>query len=139
TDEAVGPIGEAFDREGGGVDRAPDDEGPVRAVPDGAGHHRDPHVDHGACGAVAAAAERVVDVVAEPGGEGDVPATPQGAHGAGVVWVVEVEGELDAHPLAEADGDVGVAAEVAVNLDAEEEGDEPPRRGGGGGDVLRED
>ena len=61
--------------------------------------------------------EGEVDVVAEPVGEGDVPAAPEVGEVEGAVGAVEVVGEGEAKELADAHGDVGVAGEVEVDLE----------------------
>ena len=57
-----------------------------------------------------------VEVVAQPSGQRDVPAAPEVLQVARGVGRVEVDGEPDAEQEGEPDGDVGVPAEVAVDL-----------------------
>ena len=66
--------------------------------------------------AVRAAAERDVEVVAQPARQRHVPAAPEVLQVARRVGRVEVLREAEAEQQGEADGDVGVAAEVAVDL-----------------------
>ena len=63
-------------------------------------------------------AQRNVDVVAQPGGEADVPAPPELADVGGEVGKPEVQHQLEAEPARRAARDVGVAGEVAVDLEA---------------------
>ena len=102
-----------------GVQAAPDDERPGRTVPDARDDHRDEHIDVSAQRAMAAAAQREVDVILEPGGQADVPAVPEIAQARGRVGVVEVQHHPEAHQQGDAAGHVGVAAEVEVDLPAE--------------------
>jgi len=76
------------------VNAAPDDEGPGRAVPQAAEQHGEEEIHVCAGVAQAVAAERDVQVVAQPGGERDVPAPPELARVAREVGLLEVEGQL---------------------------------------------
>ena len=69
--------------------------------------------------ALPVAAERDVEVVAQPGRERDVPAPPELRRARGAVRTVEVPGQLDAEDAREAERHVGVRAEVEVDLEAE--------------------
>src|SRR6185312_16748255 len=66
-----------------GVEDAPDRECPGRAVPDARDQERDEQIAIGEERAAAASAERDVNVIAEPGGEADVPARPEFAQPGG--------------------------------------------------------
>src|SRR5476649_476794 len=70
-------LGQALEREIGTMEQPPDDEGPRCAMPQSADEHYDHEVDHGACGASAVAADRNIKIVAQKGGERDVPAAPE--------------------------------------------------------------
>ncbi len=85
-------------------------------MPQTAQHHRDHDVAHGARLAAGAAPERDVEVVAQPARQRHVPAAPEVLEVARRVGRVEVLGEPEAEQQGEADGDVRVAAEVAVDL-----------------------
>ena len=69
--------------------------------------------------AAAVAAQRDVHIIAEPGAERHVPAPPEFRHAGGDVWVVEVFLELETYHPPEADGHVGIAGEVKVDLQRE--------------------
>ena len=69
----------------------------------------------------ARAAERDVDVVAEPGRQRDVPAPPEVGRAAREIRMVEVLGQLEPEPARRAARDVGVGGEVRVDLDREGE------------------
>src|SRR5207302_1530265 len=74
--------------------------------------------------AAAVAAQGDVDVVAEPARQRDVPAPPELDQVAGEVGAGEVPHEPEAEELGGAAGDVGVGAEVAVDLEGEADGGE---------------
>ncbi len=116
---AVGPAPPAptADELTDAVVEAPDHEGPGRPVPQAAEQHGDEDVDGDPPLAAPVAAERDVQVVAQPEGQGDVPPSPEVLEVDGRVGPAEVLGEPEAHQQGEADGDVGVAAEVGVDLD----------------------
>ena len=59
------------------MSEAPQQEGPGCTVPDATEHEDDQDVEDPSPELHAAAAEGDVDIVAEPGGEGDVPAAPE--------------------------------------------------------------
>ena len=65
----------------------------------------------------AVAAERDVEVVAQPARQRHVPAPPEVLERQRPVGGVEVLREADAEQQRAADGDVGVAGEVGVDLD----------------------
>src|SRR5579864_7093213 len=65
-----------LDREAAAMQRAPDDELPGGAVPQAAEQHRQQQVAVGLEPAVAVAAQRLVQIVAQPGRQRDVPALP---------------------------------------------------------------
>ena len=136
-DDAGGvfPIGSAQEErdEEQGVDAAPDDEGPIGPVPEPGDEEDDEDVADGLGLGDAGSAEGDVEVVAEPGGEGDVPTPPELGDVAGEVGELEVGHQLEAEELGGADGDVGVPGEVPVDLEGEEDGAEDE---GGAGERL---
>ncbi len=95
-----------------GMNAAPNDEGPIGAVPKTAHEEDDEDVAHGFPFPHARSAERNVEVVAKPRRERDVPAPPKLRDVAGEVRRLEVGHELDAKELGGADGDVAVAGEI---------------------------
>lgn len=68
------------------------------------------------------ASERDVEVIPEPGGEGDVPAAPKLLDGFREIGSAEVLHQVKAHHPSRPDGHVRVAREVAVDLEGEEHG-----------------
>ena len=115
--EALAPP--ALRRQRAAVDPAPDQERPRRAVPEPAEQHRDHDVAERPEPPAAVAAERDVEVVAQPARERHVPAPPEVAQREGHVGAVEVLRQLVSEQQGEADRHVGVAGEVAVDLRGE--------------------
>ena len=99
------------------VIRAPEHERPRGAVPQAPEHHRHEDVQVRPELALLRAAERDVEVVAEPSAERHVPPAPEVLQRPGAVRPVEVLRELEAEELGHADRDVGVPAEVGVDHD----------------------
>ena len=108
------------------VQRPPDHEGPRRAVPESAQQHDDRQVHVGADAPLAVAAERHVQIVAQPRRQRNVPAAPELGDRLRAVGRVEVLREHEAEHQAEADRHVGVAAEIEVDLERVR-GDAVPR------------
>src|SRR6185503_15484570 len=79
--------------------------------------------------AAAASAQRDIDVIAEPGGEADVPARPEFAQAGGQVGIVEIEDQVEADHFCDAAGHVGVAAEIEEDLPGEGDGRQCERGG----------
>ncbi len=57
-----------------------------------------------------------VEVILEPPRQAHVPALPEVATAVGLVWAVEVLGQVVAHEQSHADGHVGVSTEIGVDL-----------------------
>ena len=89
-------------------------------MPEAADEKHDQIVQNRAALALAAAAQRDVEIVAEPRRERDVPAVPEVPHRGREERLAKVLHQRHAHDLRRADGDVGVAAEVAVDLEREQ-------------------
>ena len=68
------------------------------------------------------AAQRVVHIIAEPCGEGDVPALPKLLDGMSKVRLAKIHHEVVAHDLGDSSGDVGIAGEITIDLHREIEG-----------------
>ncbi len=98
------------------VEESPENEGPADAVPESAEEKDNDRVEIGGAFPAVSVGEGGIDVVAEPVGEGDVPAFPEVGYVDGFVGAVEVVGDGEAEELAESHGDVGVAGEVEVDL-----------------------
>src|SRR6266704_7026486 len=85
----------SFHRENRSVDGAPNDECPVRAVPESAQEHDQGKVQVGAARSFLVAAERDVEVVAQPGGKRNVPASPKVRDAFGEIGTGEVFGDFE--------------------------------------------
>jgi len=100
-------------------------------VPDaGEQPHHEQVADVFGLGVHPAAPQGEVDIVPEPGGQGDVPPPPEFGDGPGDVGVIEVLQEVEAEHLAKADGHVGVAGEIVVDLQGVAQGAQPGEGGG---------
>ena len=95
---------------------APYDEIPRSAVPESAQQHGEYQVEIGTQLAFPVAAQRDIEVVAQPGGQGDVPAVPEIGHAVRLVGRVEVDGKTESQQQGDADGHIAVARKVAVYL-----------------------
>ena len=113
---AVVPREQVFDQLTHAVDAPPQHERPVRAVPQAGDQERDQQVQPPPALPLAVAAERNVEIIAEPRGQRDVPAAPEIADARREVRRVEVLHQVEAEDLRRADRDHRVAAEVAVDL-----------------------
>ena len=98
------------------VQRPPQHEADRRAVPQPAENHGDEQVEIGAQAPLAVAAQRDVEIVAEPHRERDVPPPPEFGDRGRVVGGVEVLREAEAQQQCQADGHVRITREVAVDL-----------------------
>ena len=116
---AVVPREQVFDQLTHAVDAPPQHERPVRAVPQAGDQERDQQVQPPPALPLAVAAERNVEIIAEPRGQRDVPAAPEIADARREVRRVEVLHQVEAEDLRRADRDHGIAAEVAVDLQRE--------------------
>ena len=100
------------------VQRTPHNEGDAGAVPDAAHDENNHDVQIFARLPPAVAAERDVDVIAEPVGERLMPAAPEIGDARGKIRAVKILAHLVAQHLRGADRYFGVAREVAVNLES---------------------
>lgn len=66
-------------------------------------------------------------VVAEPGGQGDVPATPRLGNVAREVGIGKVPHQIESKKPADPDGNVGIGGEVHVELVHKEKGSDEQR------------
>ena len=112
------------------VDPAPDHERPGGAVPEPAEEHRQHEVAVRRDPSLPVAAERDVEVVAQPARERHVPAAPEVLERDGRVRRVEVLREDEPEEEGDPDRDVRVPAEVREDLDGVAvDGDEHLERG----------
>ena len=99
---------------------APHQEGPVGPVPQPAEQEDDKGVAHHLVLACPAPAKRDIDIVAKPGVERNVPPAPELTYVAREIRVAEVLHQAEPEEARRADGDVGIAREIAVNLEREQ-------------------
>ena len=107
---------EPFEHQERAVEQAPDDEVPAGAVPEAAEEEHRDEVAVGLPRRHAVAAERHVEVVAEPRRQRHVPAAPELLDGVGDVRPAEVLRKAEAEHAPEADRHVGVAGEIEIDL-----------------------
>ena len=81
----------------------------------------------------------VQKVVAEEGAEGDVPALPELRNGGAGERMAEVFVKVEAKHAAEADGNIGITAEVKVNIQRIHDDGVPCAEHGKSRDVLAEE
>ena len=91
-------------------------------MPESAEKENDERVadDLGLC--TSASAQGNVNVISEPGGEGDVPASPELGDVPAEIRNVEVSHQLDSEEFGRTDGDIRVSGEIPVNLEGEQHG-----------------
>ena len=119
---ATGGTAKDMGHEATGVEYAPSHKGPSRTMPQTAECEDDKGIAHLPQTATARAAQRKVDVLAKPLHQRDVPASPEGGYVGGEIGKGEVAREANAEEACRANGNVGIAREVAVNLEGEEHG-----------------
>ena len=98
------------------VQCAPKDEAKGGTVPKSAEEHGDEEVDVLSDSPLAIAAQGDVQIVFEPRGEGDVPASPELRDAGRLVRRVEVYVEAEAQEEGDPDSHIRIAREVAVYL-----------------------
>jgi len=108
----------AMRRESDAVPGAPDKKRPASAMPEAADHHGDDEIQvREDFPARAEAGQREIQIIAQPIGEGDVPATPEVGNVLGGVGAIEVGRKRDAEQQGGAQGDVRVSGEIVVELE----------------------
>ena len=120
----------AADDQPDAVPQAPRHVGPPCPVPQPAQAHRDERREHVARGAVAAAAERNVEVVAQEVRQRDVPAAPEVAQVGREIRPAEILRQQQAEQQRGADRHFGIGGEIEKKLERERE-----RRGPGFAEV----
>ena len=89
---------------------------PVGTVPEAGQGPYGKQIENVPCGRAPVATERNVHIVAEPGGQRDMPAAPELGDRLADVRIVEVFEERKAEHFAETDRHIRVAGEIEVNL-----------------------
>ena len=125
------------------MEGAPDDEGPVGPVPQSAHQEDDERVTDNLRLRAAAAAQRNIHVIPEPGGQGNVPTPPEFGDIPAEIRDVEVPHQLDTEQLGCADGNIRIAGEVPVDLEGKKDGGQQQRAAAlrlvGGKHLVHED
>ena len=108
--------------------QTPEQEVQVRAVPEAGRKPDDEEVEDHALAAAVAAAERDIQILAEPRAERDVPAAPELRHAQRQIRAAEVLRDVEAQHPADADGHERVAPEVKIELERIRERGHPRKR-----------
>ena len=108
----------AMHNESRSVHDTPENKGPRRAVPQTAEKEGEEKVAEHPFLAFSVAAQRDIQIVAEPARKRDVPAPPEILDIRGLVWRIEVPRQFDPEHEGTADGHVAVAREIEVQLES---------------------
>ena len=98
------------------VPQPPEDEGPVRSVPNAGEEPDHQQVEKMPPGTYPIAAQGDVHIIPEPGGQRDVPPAPEIGNGYRQIGLVEVLQEVEAKHPPQADGHIAVAGEIEIDL-----------------------
>ena len=101
------------------VQSSPEDEVPARSVPEARQRPDYEQIEYLPGEAVTVAAEGDIDVLLEPGGQGDMPSAPEIGYALGDIGIIEVLQELEPEHTPETYGHIGIAAEIEVDLQSE--------------------
>jgi len=100
------------------VQQPPQHESPGRSMPEAADDHGKGRCQQSSGKAVAVAAQRDIDVVAQEPGQRPVPALPEVGDADRLIRGIEVLRQSNAEQQADADGHVRIAREVEIDLQA---------------------
>ena len=119
----------------------PENEIPTGPMPEAGTEPDDENIPHRPPVPLPAAAQGDIQVLPEPGGQGDVPPPPELRDGGGSIGIVKVLREVEAQHLTHADGHIGIAGKIKVDLEAVGRDAQPAAEGrqgpGGLGRQLR--
>jgi len=104
------------------VQATPDDKRPACAVPQTADKEYDEQIEIMSCFGATVAAERNIEIIAEPGGKADMPSRPEFLNASCAVRTVKVLHKADTHHSRAADGNIRITREVAIDLNGEQNG-----------------
>lgn len=90
---------------------------PGRLCEEGHSHEGASEYEIGCNGGVAVAANGDIEIILQPVGERHVPAFPKACGVGGLVGRIEVFGQVESHKHGHADGDIGIAREVGIDLE----------------------
>ena len=122
---------EFFQQQNTAVEQAPEDKVPVGPVPDAGEGPDDQQITDGHTLSSPAATQRNVHIVPEPGTQRDMPAAPELCDGSRQIGIVEVLFKVEAEHLGNANGHIGITAEIKIQHQAVTDGTQP---GCGNGD-----
>ena len=97
--------------------KSPEDEIPIRPVPDARQRPYHEHIENMSGNGHAIAAKRNIHVVAEEGGEGYVPSSPKIRYRVGNIGVIEVFFVVEAYHKTHTDSHIGISREIKVDLE----------------------
>ena len=98
------------------VPQTPENKCPVRPVPQTGGQKDDEFVEVRPQLAAVTASERDIKIVPEPGGQGDMPPSPEFLDRRGGIRIIEIFQEPEPEDPSHTDGHVAVPAEVKIDL-----------------------
>ena len=101
----------------GAMQHAPHDKGPVRAMPQAAQQHGQEQVAVALESAVAVAAQRDIQIVAQEARQRDVPAAPEVDDRGGFVGRIEIDRQDNAKHVGQAIGHVGIGRKIEIQLE----------------------
>ena len=102
--------------------RAPSNECPIRAVPETAQEENDESVPNDFPFTHSAAAQRDIHIIPKPSRQRNMPPAPKLSNVPAEIRHIEVPHQLNAEQLGRSYGYVGIAREVAIDLESEEDG-----------------
>src|SRR5690606_27377317 len=115
------PGDDAFDDQQRAVRSAPEHEIPSRTMPESAQQHGQHDVSRRGQCAAAIATERNIEIVAQPRGQADMPASPEILETHRRIRIAEIVRDGEAEAARGTDGATGISGEVAEDLPAETE------------------
>ncbi len=118
----------ALDRQQHALMRAPQYEVPIGAVPESAQRHGQHQVAVSLHRAATAAAQRNVEIVAQPLRQCEMPAAPVFGDAGGQIWTAKVLREMEPQQQRHADGHVRIPGEIEEHLYAESHRAAPGRQ-----------
>ena len=107
------------------VAETPENKGPVRTVPESRAEEDNEPVQRGAGTTLPVSSERIIQVLPEPGGQGDMPLPPEVTDGRRGIGKEKVLLDRKAEHAAHANGHVAVAGEIKVDLQRVADSTEP--------------
>ena len=104
-------------------------------MPEAGGRPHDQYVDEPARPALSIAAQRDIEIIAEPRAQRDMPAPPEIGDAARHIGIVEIAHEFKPEHAPQPHGHIGIAGKVKIDLEREGDYAQPcphaARRGGG--------